>query len=129
MLKVVKNQTYQTRKEVCLAAGRGPKAAIRSSVRHWKELATAPVDDLLGKKLSLSSGDCALCEKYSGCYECPLYQRLANVKCYVRGELYHDALIAYQQIRDASNKIDKDTAVKRFRRVAEKLMNLLESLL
>jgi len=134
MLKVVKNQEYQTREEIRAAAIESESAAIRSSVRHWRELATAPVKDLISNgNPGFTVAECALCERYRGiCTRCPLYVKLGDEKCYVSGGLYHKAfrIIENIQIGDLDyTKAYHDKQIKRFRRIAEKLMKVLESCL
>ena len=132
MLKVIKNQKYQTEKEVTNAATMGKLTAIQSSIRHWRELATAPVGDLVsGGDPGLCVHECALCGRYgdvSDCTLCPLFQAIGD-KCYYEGELYQVAATELRIIKRATSKRQKDAAVKRFRRAAEKLMKVLESCL
>ena len=136
MLKVIKNQKYQTCGEVKKAAALGRRYAILSSIRHWNELATAPVKDLTAVRrlLGLSVSECALCERYdSQCYNCPLYGALGLVKCYESGQLYAKAFTIFSRLIGSggnySTKAEKDAAVKRFRRIAEKMVKVLEGLL
>jgi len=132
MLRVIKNQKYQTRREVIRAANAGSDAAIRGSIRHWKELATAPVCDLISyDSPGLGTRECALCERYDFvCCKCPLYVKFSSVKCYELGQLYTVASAAITRIREPRcSKATRDKMVKRFRRAAEKLIKVLESCL
>ena len=134
MLKVIKNQKYQTGKEVESAAGTGRREAVHSSIRHWRELATAPVKDLLSQSdPGFAARECALCERYdAGCTTCPLFVKLGGVKCHKEGGLYHKALNIIRNIRNGSlgcTKASRDRYIKQFRRAAEKLLNILISCL
>ena len=134
MLKVIKNQKYQTGKEVNSAARIGRREAIHSSIRHWRELATAPVKDLLSRDdPGFTVGECALCRRYdANCTRCPLFVKLGDVKCYEIDGLYHKAFHAIRDIRTGfigCTKAGRDVCIKRFRRAAEKLLNILISCL
>ena len=134
MLKVFKNQKYQTDEEVNSAARISRREAIYSSIRHWRELATAPVKDLLsGDGPGFTIKECALCRRYdANCTRCPLFVKLGDVKCYEIDGLYHKAFHAIRDIRTGSIgciKADRDVYIKRFRRAAEKLLNILISCL
>ena len=132
MLKVIKNQKYQTRAEVGQAAKTSRKAAIRSSIRHWNELATAPVSDLvsLDKYPNLGLAGCALCRRYldDDCRACPLH-KITRCKCYDADSLYGTAREPFIAARNAATKKYKDIAIKCFRRAAEKMIRVLESCL
>ena len=133
MLRVIKNQKYQTDARVRTAANKSPKDAIRSSVRHWRELATAPVKDLLSKNYpGLTINECALCGRYdTDCTKCLLFKKLGNKKCYDDGELYNQAhIIIRDDLKNGNRNLTKSTRdryIKRFRRIAEKMMNVLKS--
>lgn len=110
------------------------KAAIRSSIRHWNELATAPVGDLISENdPGFTVRECALCVRCNvDCTQCPLFVALGNFKCYCAGELYNRAVILIKGLRgDELNrtKLGRDRDIKRFRRVAEKMIRVLESCL
>jgi len=129
MRKVRKNQTYQTRAEVEAAAEESSAAAIASSVRHWDELATAPVSDLRNGDTGVLSGECALCRRNctSNCNSCPLYKKLGNKACYADNDaLYNRTRRALKNLcRSYCPQKEIDAAAKRFRRVAEKMRKLL----
>ena len=131
MLKVIKNQKYQTRVEVERAARRGRKSAIASSIRHWQELATAQVSDIVSVTCpDLTPDECTLCRRYrhSFCVSCPLYATLGGRRCYEDGEAYSLASTARWCARVADTKVQRDLYVKRFRRAAEKMLNTLKSI-
>ena len=130
MLKVIKNQEYQTVKEVELAAKRGCKTSKKSSARHWRELATAPVSDLIKETPGISVGECALCARYNvdTCKKCPLYKALGKVECYHSGAIYNKAKEAIDSARYSPSKRQRDLYIKRFRRAAEELLNILVSI-
>jgi len=133
MLRVIKNQKYQTEKEVERAAKGRRKVAIRSSVRHWRELATAPVKDLLSDGYPrLTLNECALCVRYDiNRTKCLLFKKLGNKKCYQKGELYNKARAILNNLKygESVDKSTRDANIKHFRRIAEKLMNVLISCL
>lgn len=131
MLKVIKNQKYQTVKQVERAAKRGKKAAIHSSIRHWRELTTAPLRDLTDKVIHFSINECSLCELVNNCCnKCLLHKELGQ-ECYATGELYTIAHDLMEDIRSSCTlgKACRDKLVKRYRRAAEKMLRFLESLL
>ena len=132
MLKVIKNQKYQTCAEVKQAAKEGREAAIRSSIRHWNELATAPVSDLISRGLpGFTISECALCIRHSGyCNVCPLFIELNNTECYGSGEVYSKASSTIKRVREYDHpKAVRDKLIKRFRRAAEKMIKRLENCL
>jgi hypothetical protein len=133
MLKIVKNQKYVTPEQAVQAAERSHrKAAICCSALHWKQLATAPLGDLVTEELGFSAAECALCGRFSeNCSNCPLFAALGNTECYRSRQLYRQAsnTITTLQNNEHPTKALRDTAVKHFRRTAEKLMKIIEGLL
>lgn len=130
MLKVIKNQEYQTFEEVESAAKLGQREAILSSIRHWRELATAPVGDLVDLRWpDLAISSCALCMRDDdSCKQCALYL-CTGYKCYCNNSPYNAAKNPYLMAKGAVGKAFKDAAIKRFRRAAEKMVKVLESCL
>ena len=131
MLRVIKNQKYQTYDEVEKAAAMGRRYAILSSIRHWNELATAPAGDLLGFNRSpdLGVSSCALCMRDNdNCRYCALYRKTRR-RCYDDNSPYEAARVPYIDARHAGSKAEKDMLIKRFRRAAEKMIKILEGLL
>lgn len=136
MRKVIKNQKYQTREEVCTAACHSTEAAVKSSIRHWNELATAPIADFC-YVIGTSVAECALCERAyrssvdvrsAECTVCVLYKKLGH-RCFKPGDVYSIANAALQIVAKAAYNRRKYAAVKRFRRAADKMIKLLESCL
>ena len=129
---------YQTRKEVIKAANTSDKAAILSSIRHWKELSTAPPRDLVNHEPYLTSKECALCERFYliiysdwnilSCRDCPL-DKIGEGCLNNSDSIYKNAEDEFYCVDDASSKPELYAAVKRFRRRAKKMVKVLESLL
>lgn len=123
--------SYQTRVEVNRAAKQSEKTAIKSGIRHWKEISTAPLKELLENELLfLTANNCALCGRYwnrGSCRGCPLNRTGEN--CFDFDTTYNQADEEYRYIVDAPTKSLRDATVKRFRRRAKKMVKVLESLL
>lgn len=132
MLNVVRNQKYVTFEQTTIAAEHSRKAAIHCSALHWKQLATAPLSDLINKTPGFSIGECALCGKFNqyDCSNCPLFVALGGVKCHTPEQLYDQASNIIEALRcnEYFTKTSRDIVVKRFRRTAEKLMKIIEGL-
>lgn len=120
---------YQTRSEVNKAAKQSEKAAIKSSIRHWKEISTAPLKDVLDEEaLKGSHYNCALCIRYNDtCPKCPLLN--GGEWCGSSISTYGQAENERRKIGCANSKPERDAAIKRFRRRAKKMVKVLESLL
>ena len=129
--------SYQTRAEVVSAAAESEEAAIKSSVRHWKEIVGAPIRDMrAGLGINghpLDASHCALCCRYSGQCECCPFSEFGDTCCEC-GSSYELVCDVYNNISNLPNhnmtaKRKRDAAIKRFRRRAKKMLRILEGLL
>ncbi|NQT91451.1 MAG: hypothetical protein HQ559_01725 [Lentisphaerae bacterium] len=92
---------WVSKASVMKAASAGDLAALKNSLKHWAQLADAPLDELLAanKKDRTGSGTeyCALCQRHM-CGACPL--TLAG-HCCCEDESAHDkAATLYSDVTD-----------------------------
>ena len=117
-----------TKKEVEAAARYGRRAAIECSIAHWRQLLTATKREVKAHEDwgYLAVGDyCALCERYrcadgGGCEICPVGK---IEPCENHGSIWRNASTAFYLW------VEGGIAGRQFRKKAQPMLDLLESLL
>ena len=127
---------YLTKKQINYAAKRGEKAAIKCSIRHWKELREASLEDLKnwdssGATIIVGHSACALCRRHStsqyddtcvDCNACSLGRKLGS--CGV------SECNPYRKADRVYNQYFKSWKLRRkWQRACDRMIKVLESLL
>jgi len=122
---------WQTRETVKRAAANGPKAALRASIVHWRQLCRATPEELCEYDNALMTTRCALCERYYdyGIHDCieSCLLILNGNGCLTGHSAWNEAELASFHI--CSNTLTTSPEWKRWQKAAHKMLEVLEGLL
>lgn len=116
---------WQTRETVKRAAAKGPKAALRASIVHWRQLCKATPGEM--KDASFNEDDCALCKRHfkDSCKGCPLKE--PGLCCVFDKTPFRRAYMAGRCVY--SNTLTSSPEWKLWQRAARKMLKTLVNLL